>query len=55
MMERMAAYHFDFEPRGVTRADMVETLAAIVFQTVTGLPAASDRLQRRGGRRVQGA
>ena len=36
MMERMAAYHFDLEPRGLTREAMVETVARIVFQTVTG-------------------
>ncbi len=39
MMERMAAYHFDFEERGVSRAELVETVARIVFQTVTGRPA----------------
>src|SRR5207302_8833874 len=36
MMERMAAYHFEFEARGVSRADMVGTLIRIVHQTVTG-------------------
>jgi AcrR family transcriptional regulator len=36
MMERMATYHFDLEPRGVTRADLVETTARILHQTVTG-------------------
>lgn len=36
MMERMAAYHFDFEERGVSRAELVETVARIVYQTVTG-------------------
>ena len=36
MMERMAAYHFDFEERGVSRGDLVETVARIVHQTVTG-------------------
>ena len=38
MMERMAAFHTDLEPWGVTRADLVETTARIVFQTVTGQP-----------------
>ena len=36
MMERMATYHYDLEPRGVTRADLVETTARILHQTVTG-------------------
>ena len=36
MMERMAAYHFEFEGRGVSREAMVETMAHIVNQTVTG-------------------
>jgi len=36
MMERMAAYHFEFEGRGVSRDAMVETMAHIVHQTVTG-------------------
>jgi AcrR family transcriptional regulator len=36
MMERMAAYHFDLERRGLTRDAMVETVARIVHQTVTG-------------------
>jgi AcrR family transcriptional regulator len=36
MMERMAAFHVDLEPYGPTRADVVETTARIVFQTVTG-------------------
>jgi hypothetical protein len=36
MMERMATYHFDLEPRGVTRGDLVETTARILHQTVTG-------------------
>jgi len=34
----MAAFHTDLEPWGVTRADLVETTARIVFQTVTGQP-----------------
>ncbi len=36
MMERMAAYHLDLEPRGTTRDDIVETVARIIHQTVTG-------------------
>jgi AcrR family transcriptional regulator len=36
MLERMASYHFDLEPRGVTRADLVETTARILHHTVTG-------------------
>jgi len=36
MMGRMAAYHSDLETRGFTRDDMVETVARIVYQTVTG-------------------
>ena len=36
MMERMAAYHFDLEPRGIMRPDIVETVARIIHQTVTG-------------------
>ncbi len=37
MMERMAAFHVDLEPYGVARADVVETTARIVFQTVSSL------------------
>ena len=36
MMERMAAFHGDLEAYGASRADVVETTARIVFQTVTG-------------------
>jgi AcrR family transcriptional regulator len=36
MMERMAAFHTDLEPWGVSRADLVETTARIVYQTVMG-------------------
>ena len=39
MMERMAAFHTDLEAYGATRADVVETTARIVFQTVTGRPS----------------
>ena len=36
MMERMAAYHLDLEPRGLARPQLVETVARIIHQTVTG-------------------
>jgi hypothetical protein len=36
MMGRMAAYHRELEQRGLTEGDIVETVAQIVFQTVTG-------------------
>jgi AcrR family transcriptional regulator len=36
MMGRMAAYHYELEGRGVSRDSMVETVARIVCQTVTG-------------------
>jgi AcrR family transcriptional regulator len=36
MIGRMAAYHRDLETRGFSQDDMVETVARIVFQTVTG-------------------
>jgi AcrR family transcriptional regulator len=39
MMERMAAFHTDLERYGASRADVVETTARIVYQTVTGAPA----------------
>jgi len=39
ILERLAAYHKDLEPLGVTRDDLVETCAHIVFQTVTGRTA----------------
>lgn len=39
MMERMAAFHTDLEPLGVDRADLVETTARIIHQTVTGYTA----------------
>jgi hypothetical protein len=36
-MGRMAAYHRELETRGgATQDDLVETVARIVFQTVTG-------------------
>jgi AcrR family transcriptional regulator len=36
LIERMAAFHHDLEPLGVTRAELVETTARILHQTVTG-------------------
>lgn len=39
MLERMAAFHADLEAFGASRADVVETTARIVFQTVTGRTA----------------
>ncbi len=36
MMERMAAFHVDLEPRGASRHDVVETVARMIHQTVTG-------------------
>jgi AcrR family transcriptional regulator len=36
MLERMAAFHADLEVYGASRADVVETTARIIYQTVTG-------------------
>jgi len=36
MMGRVAAYHRELESRGFSEGDLVETVARIVFQTVTG-------------------
>jgi len=36
MMERLGAYHFELEGRGVNREAMVETAARIVHTTITG-------------------
>jgi AcrR family transcriptional regulator len=36
ILERLAAYHKELEPLGVTRDDLVETCARIMYQTVTG-------------------
>jgi hypothetical protein len=36
MIERMAAFHADLEPYGVTREALVETTARIIYQTVNG-------------------
>jgi AcrR family transcriptional regulator len=40
MIERMAAFQADLEPYGVSRDDLVETTARIIYQTVTGRAAA---------------
>lgn len=39
ILERLAAYHTELEIFGVTRADLVETTARIVYRTVTGREA----------------
>jgi AcrR family transcriptional regulator len=39
ILERLAAYHKELEPLGVTRADLVENCARIMYQTVTGRAA----------------
>jgi hypothetical protein len=39
MLERMSSYHQSFERAGVTRDQLVETCARIVFSTVTGRSA----------------
>jgi len=47
ILERLAAYHKELEPLGVTRQDLVDTCARIAYQTVTGgspPPAAVDRV-----------
>jgi AcrR family transcriptional regulator len=36
LIERMAAFHRDLEPMGISRADLVETTARIIHQTVVG-------------------
>lgn len=47
ILERLAAYHKELEPLGVTRRDLVETCARIVYQTVTGsAPPVSDALPK---------
>ena len=38
ILEHLAAHHKEIEPLGITREDLVETCARIVFQTVTGRP-----------------
>jgi AcrR family transcriptional regulator len=39
ILERLAAYHQELEALGVSRADLVETVAQILHQTVTGRAA----------------
>jgi AcrR family transcriptional regulator len=36
MIERMAAFHRELEPIGISRAELVETTARIIHQTVVG-------------------
>ncbi len=36
LIERMAAFHQELEPMGISRADLVETTARIIHQTVVG-------------------
>jgi AcrR family transcriptional regulator len=36
LIERMAAFHKDLEPMGISRADLVETTARIIHQTAVG-------------------
>lgn len=38
LLERMAAFHADLEALGATRADVVDTCARILFQTIDGSP-----------------
>ncbi len=42
ILERLAAYHREIEYFGVTREDLIETCARILFQTVTGRSSPSD-------------
>jgi AcrR family transcriptional regulator len=42
ILERLAAYHKELEPLGVTHADLVENCARIMYQTVTGRLAPSS-------------
>lgn len=43
LIERMAAFHRDLEPLGITRGDLVETTSLIIHRTVVG-----DAESRRG-------
>jgi AcrR family transcriptional regulator len=40
LIERMAAFHRDLEPMGIGRADLVETTARMIHQTVVGTAGA---------------
>lgn len=44
LIERMAAFHRDLEPLGITRTELVETTARIIHRTVVG-----DERDRRDG------
>lgn len=47
ILERLAAYHKELEPLGVTRGDLVETCARIIYQTVTGdTPPSQNDLEK---------
>jgi AcrR family transcriptional regulator len=39
VLERMAAFHAGFEQRGVAPGDLIETVARILYQTLTGYKA----------------
>ena len=39
VLERMAAFHAGFEQRGVAPDDLIETVARIIYQTLTGFKA----------------
>jgi AcrR family transcriptional regulator len=39
VLERLAAFHVEFERRGVARTAMVDTVARITYQTLTGYKA----------------
>ena len=43
LIERMASFHRELEQIGISRADVVETTARIIHQTVVGQPAAGPR------------
>ena len=36
VLERMAAFHVEFERRGVSRRALIETVSRIVLQTLCG-------------------
>lgn len=47
LIERMAAFHGDLVPFGVERAELVETTARIIHQTVVGAPSVTPVPLRR--------
>jgi AcrR family transcriptional regulator len=53
ILEKLAAYHRELEPLGVTREHLVETCARIIFQTVTGDSAPDPPKARSEGERSQ--